>query len=419
MRKKFWPIYVVTLCTWSLLSYASLFEWLFQKTLLARVIDGRPYISDFVNVYNAGKLARRAMTEPISIYDPVLQDASARELIAPVAPERPFNLQYPPYFFVLNLPLCIFNISGAWVAWFVFYAATTWLVLRYLTAGMQNRLERNVAIALVFASYPAWLSFELGQTSLPEFLFFAAFLWSLQHARHWLSGVMAAFITVKLQYAPFIGIAGLIAGRIKFVAGGALMMLALLGVSALMLGPANVIGYPQSLLHGETGTDVSGVAANEMQTVRGSLCLLLGSDSQVVHLMALAAMIAACILIAFVWWRARRNVHQDFDLFRAVCSLTVLAALTTSLHTHVQDYLIVAIPCLWLWQLPEVRDNEKSWLRKLIVWFPGFSWICLIAKPVFMLIRIQPMFLWALAMLFLTVRVVMARLHTESRLAQS
>lgn len=419
MRKKFWPVYVVTLCTWSLLSYASLFEWLFNKTLLARVIDGRPYVSDFVNVYNSGKLARRAMTEPVRIYDPVLQDESARELIAPVVPEKPFNLQYPPYFFVLNLPLCIFNISGAWVAWFVFYAAATWLALRYLTVNMQNRLERNVAIALVFASYPAWLSFELGQTSLPEFVFFAAFFWFLQYARHWLSGVMAAFITVKLQYAPFIGIAGLIAGRIKFLTGGALTMLALLGVSALLLGPANVIGYPQSLVHGETGRDVSGVAANEMQTVRGSLALLLGSDSQIVHLIAFAAMIAACTLIAVVWWRARRNVNEDLDLFRAVCSLTVLAALTTSLHTHAQDYLMMAIPCLWLWQLPEVRDNEQFWLRKLIIWFPGFSWICLLAKPVFMLVRIHPMFLWTLTMLFLTVRVVMARLRTKSHSEQS
>jgi hypothetical protein len=280
---------------------------------------------------------------------------------------------------------------------------------------MQSRAERNVAIALTFASYPAWLSFELGQTSLPEFAFFALFFWALQDARHLVSGLVAALIAVKLQYTPFIGVAGLIAGRLKFIGGGLLGMAILLGVSALVLGVPNVIGYPQALLHGETGGDVSGVAAIDMQTVRGSLCLLLGgADTQPVRMVAAAVMVAACGLIAFIWVRAGNRLNSDKELFRAVVSVTVLAALTTSLHTHAQDYLMSAIPCLWLWQLPEVRDNPRSWLRKLIVWYPGFGWLCLIAKPLFMLIRIQPLFLWAVVMLVLSLRVVMTRLRTAA-----
>lgn len=415
MRKYLWPAYVVALCTWGILSYESLIEWFGDGSLFAQYRDGRPYVSDFVNVYNAGLLTKRAFQEHINIYDPAIQDASARELVKPVVPEQPFNLQYPPYFFVLMLPLAVLSFKNAWIAWVLFYGVLTAISVRWLSADIASRKERLTVVALFFASYPVWLSFKLGQTSLPEFNLFCAFFWALQNSRLFLSGAVSALATIKLQYTPYLGVCGLLGGGWKFLLGGIAGIIGLLAGATSVLGEKNVVGYAEALIHGEFGHDVSGVGAQEMQNVRGALALLLGGDTTAAHITALAAMVVAGLFLLWLWWRARGQLPQNQRAFKLLAAVTVLTAVTTSVHTHAQDYILAGIACIWVWQMCDESTREGLWTRRLIAFAPLVGWVHLVGRPLFSLLKVQLLFLWALALLLLIARLTMReiRLHGE------
>src|SRR4029077_2546500 len=99
----------------------SVYNWLGQEAgkheLFARVIDGHPYVSDFVNVYNSASLAAACEKQKIDIYSPIIQAEFAKRLTAPVVPEQPFYLQYPPFLFAIVRPLAYFDLFGAWLVW--------------------------------------------------------------------------------------------------------------------------------------------------------------------------------------------------------------------------------------------------------------------------------------------------------------
>src|SRR4030095_793421 len=77
--------------------------------------EGKPYISDFLNVYAAGKLT--LSSDRYHIYDAAVQQATVNQLISPARLERTFFLQYPPYFFLAMTPLALLPIAGAYWLW--------------------------------------------------------------------------------------------------------------------------------------------------------------------------------------------------------------------------------------------------------------------------------------------------------------
>lgn len=401
--------YLVALATWGIMSYASFGQYILEGSMFARLFEGRPYVSDFVNVYNAGLLSRRAMSEHINIYDPAVQDESVRKLIAPVVPEAPFNLQYPPYFFALMLPLSFFSLTGAWLVWNGVFLTGLVTTLRALVIRLQGRMEQAFCYVMVFASYPTWVTVELGQTSLPEFLFVIGFFHTLRKKQFFFCGLIMAFITIKLQYTPFFGIIGLMVGGLPFLGGLFAALSGLCLLSWMILGGQNLLNYPLALLHGETSKSVSGVSAMEMQNLRGNLALLMHADNTLVHLTALVVMSIAVVLLAVLWRRyALDAANQTDSRFELLASCSVLIALTTSLHTHSQDYIMAALPCIWLWQ-SQKTDRTDDWIRKLIAMFPIYSWMYLFLKFIVPLIMIQPLFAWAVVMCVLTLPKVLQR----------
>lgn len=375
--------------------------------MFARLLDGRPYVSDFVNVYNAGLLSKRAISEHINIYDPAVQDASVRKLIAPVVPEAPFNLQYPPYFFALMFPLSFFSLTGAWLVWNGVFLTGLIASLRSLCARLYSRVEQTFVYIMSLASYPTWVSVELGQTSLPEFLFVIGFFKTLRRKKYFLCGLFMSLITIKLQYTPFFGVVGLMAAGWPFLGGLAAGLAGLGLLSWAILGGQNLINFPLALVHGETSNSVSGVSALEMQNLRGNLALLFHGDNTVVHLVALLFMAVVVVILAVLWRRYAVNAGTQSDrYFEILSSFTILVALISSPHTHSQDYIMAALPCIWLWRACSDEQSASTklnrWIRRMILIFPAYSWTFLFLKFLVPLIMIQPLFLWGAVMSILS-----------------
>ncbi|MBK9769818.1 MAG: hypothetical protein IPP57_03150 [Candidatus Obscuribacter sp.] len=100
-KERLWVVYFAVLFFWGLQAFIFLGKLHQNGELFAQVIDKKPYVSDFVNVYSAGVLCQRNMQKPIDIYDASVQANLQKELLAPIVPEDPFYNQYPPVMFLL------------------------------------------------------------------------------------------------------------------------------------------------------------------------------------------------------------------------------------------------------------------------------------------------------------------------------
>src|SRR6516162_3954329 len=132
LRKNLWFAYLTALVTWMILSYGWFAGECKGGKLFAFLENGRPFVSDFVNSYNAATLAKHCEVERVAIYDPNVQAQSQAKLTAPVRAELPFYLQYPPYFFVLMRPLAEFSMLQAWFLWCTISTLLLLYVLKFL-----------------------------------------------------------------------------------------------------------------------------------------------------------------------------------------------------------------------------------------------------------------------------------------------
>jgi hypothetical protein len=370
------------------LTYAGLGQMLASGKMFARKINGMVAITDFVNVYNAGLLSQRSLSgERINVYDPAVQSASQEKLIAPEKPDWPFFLQYPPWFFALMLPLSLAStISIAYCAWSAVWLVGLLFCLNFVLKHTSfERRDKFLAVACVLASYPTWLSFGMGQTSFMNFTAMVGGLILLRKRKMLAAGLVSSLVAVKLQYAPVMFIIGLMVGRLRFVGGFALGMVALALYSLAILGLDNLLAWPHALLMGETSSHVSGVSPITMQCLRGYLTLLMhGTDAKVVAAISAIFFVAGLLAVAAIWWHfSRRRSAQgepvesgSEDDFRFSSALTFLLMAITSMHTHVYDYLMMLLPAIWLFDLSR-RDQsvEAKILQALVLIYPVASWL--------------------------------------------
>lgn len=400
------------LFTWSLLAYAKLGEFMYKGELFARSIDNRPYVSDFANHYNAGVLARKCLDKKVEIYNIDVQNNSLKELIAPVVPEQPFYLQYPPYFFILTLPMSFMNMNIAWLVWNVFgltlsifglWKLTSLFDSSWASSNESARLRKAVFLALCLSSFPAWLSVEIGQTSLYLLAAASFFLYFLLQKRSLQAGLISAFLMVKLQYAPVFFLIGLILGKSKFLIGWLSSLCILVLLSFAILGPENVISYPQHLLSGETSSEVSGVSAFMMQNLRGELVLFFRGDNAAVKVSTLIIFGCATLVSALLV----RKFAGTPRALPASLAIAIMIALLTSPHTHSQDYLILSVAAALLCPaLYAASSTASARLYGLFFVFPFVSWLFFYIQPFLALAFIQPFFCYVLVMCILSRRML-------------
>lgn len=409
-QERLWVVYFALLFFWSINAYIYIGKLFQSNELFALKIDGKPYISDFVNAYGAGILAKKNLTQPTPIYDRATQYKVQCQIIAPIKAEQPFYNQYPPYMFLLYLPLAWVSLQKAWLIW------TTFSLFFIATASgfalkpwYKEKFAPLIAATARLSNYPVWLSFRLGQTSLFITPVVTLFYHALAGKRFIWTGLFASLALLKLQYVPVLAAVGIAIGGLHFLAGLAIGTIILTALAYRVLGKDNLLAFPQAILGGETGTAVSGVAAEMMQNVRGILVLLSGGDGQLVHIAAAICCVLAGLALFALWWKERKTIMDKRERFDLLFALTLFTMLFTSVHTHIQDYMLAFLGCEIIW-LSISSGSRKSnryskldiWLKAAVLAFPLLSWPFFMLLPFLQLVKIQPFALWALAMIVLT-----------------
>lgn len=399
-RKRLWFAYLTLLVFWSFNAYVLLGKLLVEgKHFAYRSEEGTLHISDFINSYSAGLLARECLGKPVRVYDREVQDQLQRKLIAPVVPEKTFYFQYAPPMFLFCLPLSLLStMPAAWIAWcLVCLAAELAMIRLAILPSFPSRFAKSTAVAAFLGSFPTWQSYRLGQPSLLLFPVILGYWHTLKQQRYVLAGIIACMVFAKVQYLPMVVAVGFAVGGLRFLAGFSASSLVLLGLCTAVLGWTNILEFPTAIFKYEASSQVMGVAAEQMQNLRGFLVLWFG-DTATVHKITGACTIIAAIAMFITWKRVKVSTPQQFDMLAAI---TVLVMLVTSPHTHTQDYIMSLLPCAWIYSAAEhsqLSSRTKNTLKSLTISFPIVGWVFFLLLFLFQLIKIQPFAAWAIAL---------------------
>jgi hypothetical protein len=384
---KLWRFaYVSALSIWALMAFEIFFEWLKKGEMFALYMEGHPYLIDFPLYYSAGLIANTAMHTPTNIYDIHLQDQVLRSVINPVVPELPWFIQYPPPLFVFASVLPLMSLPVAWGVYCLVGDAFVFLSLYLLLKDDCPTRKDFAYIALgVVASYPFWICNRLGQLALFTIPSAILFWWLLRIKRPLGAGVTSALLVLKFQYLPFLGVAGLVQGRIRYLLSAIVSCVIVAVTSGFVLGWPNILNYPQTVMHAEYATNLySGVRPQDQQNIRSMLVRLTGSDSAIINKICVALCLIVAAVLFVLWLKSLKNIDPD-NRFKFLVSLTVVCMLVFSPHAHTQDYLILAVPVAWIWLKPLQSGGPPSrWARYFVISLPMISWV------LFMLDKIMP-----------------------------
>jgi hypothetical protein len=397
--------YLCVLFCWAANAYIEIGHYFVSKTLFARVLDGKPYVNDFVLYYLAAKLAARGSA--VNIYDPGIQEAVVEQIVAPVKPDLNFYMQYPPYFFSAISPLSVLSIGTAYIVWVVSWIVVTTISLwLFVKDSITTVFGRVFAVVAVLATFPCWLTVELGQATLFQLPATVAYFLLLRRDKPFLSGLISGILFVKLQYVPIYLLCGLIIGRWQYAAGAAISACALALLALITLGSDNLAVYPHALLFAETSNKVSGISVYSMQNVRGELFILFGRETGFTHAIIIAAYGLSILVIAAMWIKLYPRLSTTLTrekAFNYCAGATVLLMLCSSPHTHVHDFVMAAIPAILFYPLclsTSTSAVQKA-LKFAIVSAPLLTWIFFIGQVVFIVAKMEPYLLWSAAVLSL------------------
>ncbi len=343
--------------------------------------EGKPYISDFLNVYAAGKLTLSA--DRIHIYDGQVQLAMINQLISPNKLDHTFFLQYPPYFFLAMTPLAFFSMAGAYTLWLsvtIAMAVAALFMLVRLIGRLRGKMVWIFLVA-VLASSPGWRTLRLGQVSGLLVGTTAFYCYCLLRRKDVGAGIFLALSSIKLQYLPFLAIPLLAGRRWKVMISAAVTELIILGICAAVYGPDNVLNYPKIILSGETSSQYIGVAQEKMVSLIGVVSAVgLKHVSGAISVVGLVAGLA----LAFVVCRS-----ASFDSPKRAAwplALTMVIAVLASPHVHTHDLLLLAIAAAMTLQVVSPFDAWKLDGRSRKIWnamftlYPVVSWVLLFTQ---------------------------------------
>jgi hypothetical protein len=395
-RRRLRFAYLSALFVWTVLVFGQLFVWIHDNEMFAYTEKNHPYLVDFPVYCAAGKLAVMAMHAPTNIYDIHLQDQVLRSIIAPVVPEKPWVIQSPPPVFLFLSPLTLTSMPIAWAIFCLIGNSLFFLALyQLIKSDISSRKDFGLIALFICASFPFWVCTRLGQLALytvPSTILF----WSLIRNKKDLgAGISVALLLMKFQYLPFIGAAGVVLGRSRFVIGAVVACSLILATCGFLLGWQNITGYPSAMVPAEFATNLyTGINPADQQNLRALLVRVTGSESPFNSKLCIVVCLVSAMALLIAWWKSLKNIEFD-KRFKFLCILTIVCSLVFSPHAHTQDYLLLSVPAVWLWLEARERNTRAGlWTRRFVLALPPITWalfvIDIVKPPIPLFLFILP-----------------------------
>lgn len=349
------------------LSIAARFAWTYL------VPNGANFVDLHVYVGGAGTL-----DQPGALYDYVYADQT---------PDFPLPFTYPPFAAVVFYPLHLLPFGLVAFLWQVGIIAALYGVVR-----LSQRLlgSGDWRVAMLWTAVGIWIeplrsTFDYGQINVVLVL---AVLYAVYCTRWWVSGLLVG-IAAGLKLTPAVsGLYFLGARRWTAVALSAVIFLATVGISSLVVGD-QTRRYFTELLGDADRVGPIGTSFN--QSWRGGISRILGHDAG--YGPAVVAGIAVTAVLAVLAWRA---IGGASDRLGAIVVVQLFGLLLSPISwTHHWVWLIPLM--IWLLHGPlrgrlGARVLGWGWLALTLV---GVPWLLSFAQPTIWVIP-RPWYLaWA------------------------
>ncbi|MCV7122899.1 mannosyltransferase [Mycobacterium lacus] len=338
-----------------ILSVAARLAWTYLMPNGANFVD--------LHVYVGGAAA---LDHPGTLYSYVYADQT---------PDFPLPFTYPPFAAVVFYPLHLLPFGPVALLWQVATIAALYGVVRISqrligVAGPNGRRAAMAWTAIAIWIEPLRSNFDYGQINVPLVL---AVLWAVHTTRWWLSGLLVG-VASGIKLTPAIsGMYFLAVRRWRAALFSAVVFVATVGVSVLVVG--DQARYYFTDLLGDARR-IGPIATSFNQSWRGAISRILGHDAGFGPLVL--AGIAATAALAMLAWRAL----QDADHLGKLLVVELFGLLLSPISwTHHWVWLVPLM--IWLIQGPlRARHGARilgwGWLALTIV---GVPWLLSFAQP--------------------------------------
>jgi hypothetical protein len=311
----------------------------------ALVATGRTKGADFTAFYTGWRIVLEGRGG--QLYDPAVQAAVQQRILGGQtfgAGINPFN--NPPHMVLPYLPLGLLPIDASFLVWTAIQAGILVVVATLLVRGVAadwTRTEKVGLVAVLVAFPPLAISFFQGAFALVLFIGVVGAWIAMERDRDGWAGASLGLASIKPQGMFTLGIAAIFWRRPGALISLVACIVALAALSTVVLGPAIWASYV-ALLGTYTSTfDRLSVDPAVMWNLRGTLALVLGSDSaQLVNGLAYAGFAAAIVITALLW---RRGWPRGLDRRDAALrfALTIVIGLLLSPHLNPHDDVIAVL----------------------------------------------------------------------------
>ncbi len=295
--------------------------------MVARAKQHSPIV-DFQQFYLAAQMVRHG--DAAKLYDFNAQAAYETHYANPArpvtVPSNPFL--YPAATVLPFLPLAWLSLNQAWTAWL----GVNLLLLLASVRLLQRELaipqgEWPLAIALLCA--PVLSGLWGGQVCFLLLLLYTLAFVAMRRPWLFLAGFAVGLAALKFQLMIGFVLVLLLLRCWKFVAGAAVGSCVIAGLSALIIGPRQLLGYPDFLRHAAFHRRVA--MPMIMPNIRGLLALTAGNEPPV-------WVVAAISAILIIWAaKAWKNTERGF-------ALAMIVTVLTAYHAYVQELTLLVIP---------------------------------------------------------------------------
>ena len=316
-----------------------------------------------LHVYLGGAAA---IDHPGTLYSYVYADQT---------PDFPLPFTYPPFAAVVFYPLHLLPFGPVAFLWQVATMAALYGAIRTtqriigVPAGVGHRVAMSWTAITIWIE-PLRSTFDYGQVNV---LLMLAVLWAVYTSRWWLSGLLVG-VAAGIKLTPAISGVYLVgARRWGAAAFSAVVFLATVGVSVLIVGDQT--GYYFTKLLGDAHR-VGPIATSFNQSWRGGISRILGHDAGFGPLVLAA--IAVTAVLAVLAWRALDGPDRLGKLLVVELFGLLLSPIS---WTHHWVWLVP----LMVWAIhgpPRGRRGARAvgwgWLALTIV---GVPWLLSFAQP--------------------------------------
>ncbi len=275
-------------------------------------------------------------------------------------PDFPLPFTYPPFAAVVFYPLHLLPFGLAAFLWQIATMAALYGAIR-VSQRIMGVAGAGRRVAMLWTAITIWIeplrsTFDYGQVNV---LLMLAVLWAACSSRWWLSGLLVG-VAAGIKLTPAIsGVYLLGVRRWGAAAFSAVVFLATVGVSVLVVGDQT--RYYFTKLLGDAHR-VGPIATSFNQSWRGGISRILGHDAGFGPLVLAA--IAATAVLALLAWRALDATDRLGKLLVVELFGLLLSPISWTHH--------------WVWLVPlmvwAIHGPPREWPGARIV---GWGWLAL------------------------------------------